>query len=58
LASIVPALALLWLRKYVKEREVWVKNRQLRRQHDKEVPAPLTTIFKPAALNNTLTACL
>jgi hypothetical protein len=42
----------------VKEREVWVKNRQLRRQHDKEIPAPLTTIFKPAALNNTLTACL
>jgi hypothetical protein len=42
----------------VKEREVWVKNRQLRRQHDKEIPAPLTTIFMPAALNNTLTACL
>jgi len=56
--GILPALAVLFVRRYVKEPEVWVKNRQLQRQHEKEVRAPLFSIFKPRVLGNTLTACL
>ena len=56
--GILPALAVVWVRKYVKEPEVWVKNRQLQREQEKEVRAPLFTIFKPHVLINTLTACL
>src|SRR6201987_5601531 len=56
--GILPALAVVWVRKYVKEPEVWVKNRQLQKQQEKEVRAPLLSIFKPALLNNTITACL
>jgi MFS transporter, SHS family, lactate transporter len=56
--GILPAIAVLFVRRYVKEPEVWVKNRQLQRQQEKEVRAPLFSIFKPALLVNTLTACL
>jgi SHS family lactate transporter-like MFS transporter len=49
--GILPALAVIWVRKYVKEPEVWVKNRQLQKQQQKEVRAPLFSIFKPALLS-------
>ena len=45
--GILPALAVVWVRKYVKEPEVWVKNRQLQRQHEKEVRAPLSPSSSP-----------
>src|SRR5579863_4582747 len=35
--GILPALAVVWVRKYVKEPEVWLKNRALQRVHEKEV---------------------
>jgi SHS family lactate transporter-like MFS transporter len=56
--GILPALAVLFVRRYVKEPEVWVKNRQLQRQHEKEVRVPLLSIFKRSLLGNTLSACL
>ena len=56
--GILPALAVLYVRRYVKEPEVWVKNRELQRQQQKEVRTPLFSIFKLNMLGNTLTACL
>ena len=56
--GILPALAVFWIRRYVKEPEVWVKNRALQREQNKEVRAPLFTIFRRHALGNTITACL
>ena len=56
--GILPALAVVWVRRYVKEPEVWLKNRQLQRQHEKEVRAPLFSIFKRNMIGNTITACL
>jgi SHS family lactate transporter-like MFS transporter len=41
----------------VKEPEVWVENHKRQRQQEQEVRAPLVTIFKPALLRNTLSAC-
>ena len=55
--GVLPALAVLYVRRYVKEPEVWVENRQLQRVQNREVRAPLVNIFKRDLLYNTLTAC-
>ena len=55
--GLLPALAVVWIRKYVKEPEVWLENRQKQRDTGKEVRLPLFVIFKRKFLWNTLTAC-
>ena len=44
-----------YVRYYVKEPEVWVENRRLQRAQNREVRAPLFSIFKRGMLGNTLT---
>jgi SHS family lactate transporter-like MFS transporter len=56
--GVLPALAVLWIRKNIKEPEVWVKNRAIQREQKREVRAPLLTIFRRHMIGNTLTACL
>jgi SHS family lactate transporter-like MFS transporter len=56
--GILPALAVLWIRRNIKEPEVWLENRRRQREQGRETRAPLLAIFKPAVLGNTLTACL
>lgn len=56
--GVLPALAVLWIRIYVKEPKVWIENRRLQREQNKEVRAPLFHIFRWRLLPNTLTACL
>ena len=56
--GVLPALAVLWIRKNIKEPEVWRKNRQLQREQQREVRAPLLSIFRRNMIGNTLTACL
>ncbi|HEV2550157.1 MAG TPA: MFS transporter [Stellaceae bacterium] len=56
--GVLPALAVVWIRIYVKEPEVWAENRRLQREQKKEVRAPLIDIFRLRLLPNTLTACL
>jgi SHS family lactate transporter-like MFS transporter len=56
--GIVPALAVLYVRKFVKEPEVWKENRDKQRQQGQEFRAPLLQIFRLRMLPNTLTACL
>jgi len=55
--GVLPALSIIYVRYFVKEPEVWVENRQLQRSQHREVRVPLFSIFKPAILGNTLTAC-
>ena len=55
--GVLPALAIIYVRFFVKEPEVWVENRQLQRTQKREVRVPLFSIFKRAILGNTLTAC-
>jgi SHS family lactate transporter-like MFS transporter len=56
--GVLPALAVIWIRIYVKEPPVWAENRRLQREQKKEVRAPLLDIFRLRMLPNTLTACL
>jgi MFS transporter, SHS family, lactate transporter len=55
--GVLPALAILYVRRYVKEPEVWLENRRQQRAEKREVKVPLFSIFKPAILGNTATAC-
>jgi SHS family lactate transporter-like MFS transporter len=55
--GILPAFAVLYVRRYVKEPEVWIENRRRQRAEQREVRAPLFAIFKAGVLGNTLTAC-
>src|ERR1700719_2755904 len=55
--GILPAFAVLFVRRYVKEPEVWIENRKRQRLEGREVHVPLFAIFKPGVLGNTLTAC-
>jgi MFS transporter, SHS family, lactate transporter len=56
--GVLPALAVVWIRFYVKEPPVWTENRRLQREQKKEFRAPLLDIFRWRLLPNTLTACL
>jgi SHS family lactate transporter-like MFS transporter len=55
--GVLPAFAVLFVRRYVNEPKVWVENRRLQRQQAREVRVPLVSIFKRGVRANTLTAC-
>jgi SHS family lactate transporter-like MFS transporter len=55
--GVLPALSIVYIRFYVKEPPVWLENRRLQRAQNREVRAPLFSIFKRQVLGNTLTAC-
>ncbi|MGH7152989.1 MAG: MFS transporter, partial [Acetobacteraceae bacterium] len=56
--GILPALAVLYIRRYVKEPEVWKENQAKQRQEHREFRMPLFDIFRWRMLRNTLSACL
>jgi len=56
--GVLPALSVLYVRKFVKEPPIWLENRRRQRAEHREVRAPLLSIFKPRVLGNTLTACV
>lgn len=55
--GILPALAVVYVRFFVKEPEVWAENRRQQTARKAEVRMPLFAIFKRRYLWNTLTAC-
>jgi SHS family lactate transporter-like MFS transporter len=55
--GVLPALAIVYVRKFVQEPPVWLENRKLQRLEQREVRMPLFAIFKRGLLYNTLTAC-
>jgi SHS family lactate transporter-like MFS transporter len=56
--GVLPALSVFFVRRYVKEPPIWLENRRRQQAEQREVRAPLLSIFKPRVLANTLTACL
>ena len=56
--GVLPALAVVWIRFYVKEPEIWTENQRQQKTQGREVRAPLFSIFRPKLLGNTLTTCL
>ena len=56
--GVLPALACVWIRMYVKEPEVWAENKKIQNATQQQVTLPLFAIFKRKYLWNTLTGCL
>lgn len=56
--GVLPALACVWIRFYVKEPEVWAENKKLQEANQAQVRLPLFAIFKRKYLFNTFTGCL
>jgi MFS transporter, SHS family, lactate transporter len=55
--GVLPALAVVYVRYFVKEPALWVENRRLQKAQKREVKAPLLSIFKRGMIGNTLNAC-
>ena len=55
--GVLPALAVVWIRKYIQEPPVWLENRRKQREQRREMHVPLLAIFKPKMIGNTLMAC-
>src|SRR5215467_3533855 len=55
--GVLPALSVFYVRRFVKEPEVWVENRRLQRTEVREANAPMISIFKRDLIFNTLMAC-
>jgi hypothetical protein len=54
--GILPILAIVYIRTFVKEPEVWVECQKQQREQHREVRAPLVRIFRPPLVGNTLSA--
>ena len=55
--GVLPALSVFYVRRFVKEPEIWAENRRRQRAQNREVHVPLLNIFKPGLLANTAKAC-
>jgi len=55
--GILPSLAIIFVRYFVKEPEVWVENQKLQRAAGRQVRMPLFAIFKRGMIGNTASAC-
>ena len=55
--GVLPALAVVYIRFFVKEPEVWVENQRLQRTQQRQVKAPLLSIFRRGMILNTLNCC-
>lgn len=55
--GIAPALAIVYVRFFVKEPEVWVENQRLQKAEKRVVKAPLAAIFRRGIVGNMLNAC-
>src|ERR1700748_3298660 len=53
--GVLPALACVWIRMYVKEPEVWAENKKIENTTQQQASLPLFAIFKRKYLFNTLT---
>jgi len=55
--GVLPALVVVYIRRYVKEPEIWEQNRAIQREQKREVRTPLFSIFRPGLIGNTMNAC-
>ncbi len=55
--GIIPALAIVYVRWFVKEPEVWVENQRLQKEENRHVKVPLAAIFRRGVVGNMLNAC-
>jgi MFS transporter, SHS family, lactate transporter len=49
LIGVLPALVIVYIRKYVKEPEIWIENRRKQRLGNRDFRVPLFSIFRRLA---------
>jgi MFS transporter, SHS family, lactate transporter len=55
--GVLPALAVVWIRVYVKEPEIWVENQKKQVAQKAVVKVPLVALFRRGVVLNTLSCC-
>jgi MFS transporter, SHS family, lactate transporter len=55
--GVLPALAVVWIRVYVKEPEVWVENQKKQKETKAEVKVPVMALFRHGMALNTISCC-
>lgn len=55
--GVLPALAVVWIRIYVKESDVWTENQRQQKEQNAKVKVPLAAIFRKGVRLNTITCC-
>lgn len=55
--GVLPALAVVWIRIYVKEPEVWLKNQKYQRELQAQVRVPVAALFRRGMALNTVSCC-
>lgn len=55
--GVLPTLAVVWIRVYVKEPEIWVENQKKQKASNTQVKAPLAAIFRKGVRMNTTSCC-
>jgi SHS family lactate transporter-like MFS transporter len=55
--GVLPALAVVWIRVYVKEPEVWVENQKLQKANKTQIRVPIAAIFRKGVRLTTLSTC-
>jgi SHS family lactate transporter-like MFS transporter len=55
--GVLPALAVVWIRIYVKEPEIWVRNQAEQKAKHLRVKVPVAALFRKGMLLNTVTCC-
>jgi MFS transporter, SHS family, lactate transporter len=55
--GVLPALAVVWIRVYVKEPEVWVENQKLQKANKTQLKVPVAALFRRDVVLTTLSTC-
>jgi SHS family lactate transporter-like MFS transporter len=55
--GVLPALAVVWIRVYVKEPEVWVENQKKQKEKRSEIKVPVAALFRKGMALNTISCC-
>jgi SHS family lactate transporter-like MFS transporter len=55
--GVLPALAVVWIRVYVKEPDVWLENQKQQKAKKSQMKVPLAAIFRKGVRWNTVTCC-
>jgi len=53
--GVLPALAVIWIRVYVKEPEVWTENQRQQKEQKTEIKVPIAALFRRDLILTTLT---
>jgi SHS family lactate transporter-like MFS transporter len=55
--GVLPALAVVWIRVYVKEPDVWLENQKQQKEKEAHMKVPVAALFRKGVIGNTISCC-